>query len=699
MSKKQGKNGNAKLQTKSDYLFSMSYAPKIDESVHWLQLLPIAFFGAFVIIIVKMYSYSRNMEQFYWSSGNSNLTDFFSYYKMVAILICAVLTLVLLLYRLCTQSLSIKRCFAYIPMIIYSVMVLVSYLLSDYKEFSLLGYNDRFEGTLTLLAYMVMLFFIINTINTESGIKWAVYPIAVSSALLGILGISQATGHDFFRSSIGQKLVTPNTSVQMTETFLNGRVGSALNEAGLITQDSYTTNELIDMCKSIDIDFLGFTFNNNEIYQTVYNINYVSFYLTLLLPLFGMLFIRSVLRGKEEPVWKKFIWGALFALLVFNLIGSASSGGWLGMGFVVLAALIVLNKKVIKWWKPVVILLVLTIAIGGVTYNRWIGELTGAINSTLGKTDAGGQSAESAGNAGDTESGNEHAIASDAHKLQYIDTDGNDIIIGIDDNTLTITIYPEDTNAVRILDQNGQSIGLVPTDTNRVLAFDDERFAHCYFQAASDELGNDYFIFTSDDQETKWTFRITDDGVFYFNNLGNLVDLDKVPSVGWENNSSWGNGRGYIFSRTIPMMKDTAFIGHGADTYCIYFPHKDYVGKYNSASFANNINIIVDKPHNMYMGAWIGTGGISVLALLAMFGIYIVQSFRLYFRSKFNADDFVSFIGAGIFFGVFGFLFSALVDDSTVSVMPMFYTLIGTGIAANMMIQRRSADEKQVSLK
>ena len=327
MSKKQGKNGNAKLQTKSDYLFSMSYAPKIDESVHWLQLLPIAFFGAFVIIIVKMYSYSRNMEQFYWSSGNSNLTDFFSYYKMVAILICAVLTLVLLLYRLCTQSLSIKRCFAYIPMIIYSVMVLVSYLLSDYKEFSLLGYNDRFEGTLTLLAYMVMLFFIINTINTESGIKWAVYPIAVSSALLGILGISQATGHDFFRSSIGQKLVTPNTSVQMTETFLNGRVGSALNEAGLITQDSYTTNELIDMCKSIDIDFLGFTFNNNEIYQTVYNINYVSFYLTLLLPLFGMLFIRSVLRGKEEPVWKKFIWGALFALLVFNLIGSASSGG------------------------------------------------------------------------------------------------------------------------------------------------------------------------------------------------------------------------------------------------------------------------------------------------------------------------------------------------------------------------------------
>jgi len=142
------------------------------------------------------------------------------------------------------------------------------------------------------------------------------------------------------------------------------------------------------------------------------------------------------------------------------------------------------------------------------------------------------------------------------------------------------------------------------------------------------------------------------------------------------------------------MMKDTALIGHGADTYCLYFPHKDYVGKYNSGSYSDNINIIVDKPHNMYMGSWIGTGGISVIALLAMFGIYLAQSFRLYFRNKFSADDFISFAGAGIFFGIFGFLFSALVDDSTVSVMPMFYTLLGTGIVINIILKRRSLEKE-----
>lgn len=700
MAKKQAKDENTKSNVRSDYLFSMSYAPRIGDDTSVLQMLPIAFFGAFVIMIVKMYSYQRDMTQFYWSSGNSNLTDFFSYYKMAAILICAALAVIMLLYRLCTQSFSIKRCFAYIPMLVYSVMVLISYLLSDYKEFSWLGYNDRFEGTIVLLAYMVMLFFIINTVNSEKSVKWVIYPIAVSSALLGLIGVSQALDHDFFRSSFGQKLITPNGTVQMTEQFLSGKTGSALNEAGLITQEYYTTNELIDMCKSIDIDFLGFTFQHKEIYQTVYNINYVSFYLTLLLPLFGMLFIRSVLRGKDEPIRKKLMWGALFALLVFNLIGSASSGGWLGMGFVVLAALIVLNKKVIKWWKPVAILLAVTIAVGGITYDRWIGELTGAINGTLGRT---AQTAQDAGgNDGSGSEGGENGAAVDgegsavpaaaAHKLQYIDTDGNDIIIGIDDNTLTITTYPENTNAIKILDQDGKSIELVPTDVNPVLAFDDERFENCYLQPARDEEGNDYFIFTSDGQDTNWAFRVTEDGVFYFNNLGHLVDMDRIDSIGWEDNASWGNGRGYIFSRTIPMMKDTMLIGHGADTYCIYFPHKDYVGKYNSGSFSENINIIVDKPHNMYMGAWIGTGGISVIALLTLFFIYLVQSFRLYFKNEFGANDFASFAGAGIFFGIFGFLFAALVDDSTVSVMPMFYTLLGTGISINMIIKRRKTE-------
>ena len=638
-----------KLNQRS-YLWNMSYAPTIDESIHWFQMLPIAFFSAFVIIITRMHSYQRDMSQFYWSGGNSELTDFFSYFKMIAIIVCAVLALVLILYRLFTQSFAIKRCFAYIPMAIYSVFVIISYLCSDYKDFALLGYNDRFEGTLSLLAYMVMLFFIINSINSERNVKWVVYPIAVSSAILGVLGVSQALDHDFFRTVIGQKLITPN----------------------FMTESGSTVHELIEQAAAQGEKFLNFTFVNKEIYQTVYNINYVSFYLTLLLPLFGMLFIHSMMKGKEEKIWKKVIWGALFGLLVYNLIGSASSGGFLGMAIVVLVAIIILNKRILKWWKPLAILIVLTVLMGGVTYDRWLPELTGAISGVTGS------------NVSDTtESESETAVK---HNLEYIDTDGNNIIMGIDGSTFTFTTYPDNPIAIKIVDQDDKSIDLVPTDVSPVYGFDDERLGNCFLQPAQDEQGNNYFLFTSDGQKQNWPFRITNDGVFYLNGLGALVDLDKIPAIGWENNGSWGNGRGYIFSRTLPMMKDTMLIGNGADTYCIYFPQKDYVGKYNSVSFTENMNIIVDKPHNMYMGAWTGTGGLSVISLLAMWGIYIVQSAGIYFKRKF--ESFNEFIGCGIFLGICGFLAAALVDDSTVSVMPMFYGLLGTGIAINMILKR-----------
>lgn len=679
---KKDKKADTKLAKKSKkdpslndtgYLWSMSYAQPIDSTTHWFQMLLIAFFGACVIMITHMHSYERNMSQFYWSGGNGDLSDFFSWYKMIAILICAVLALIILLYRLCTQSFAIKRCFAYIPMIIYSVMVIISYVFSDYKEFSLLGYNDRFEGTLVLLAYMVMLFFVINSVNTETNIKWVVYSIAVTSAILGLLGITQALDMDFFRTALGQKLIVPNGIVEMNDAFLSSSFGAALNEAGLIQESTYTVNQLISMGKSIGVNYLNFTFKNREIYQTVYNINYVSFYLTLLVPLFGMLFIRSVSLGKGEKIWKKILWGALFALLVFNLIGARSSGGLMGMFFAVLVAIIVLNKRIVKWWKPVAILLALTIAIGGITFDRWSSELSGAIKGVTGANTASTDAEES------------DVVP---HKLQYIDTDGNDIYIGIDDNVLHLTVYPDNPDQIRILDQDGIAVGVKGTSVDAVMAFDDDRFVDCYLQPAQDEKGNNYYIFTHDRQEHNWPFRITEDGVFYLNNLGELVDMDKIPAVGWKNNGAWGNGRGYIFSRTIPMMKDTAILGHGADTYCLFFPHKDYVGKLNSASFAENLNIVVDKPHNMYMGAWVGTGGVSVVALLVMFAIYIVQSFKLYFRNRFDNKDFTTYAGVGIFLGIVGFLMAGLVDDSTVSVMPMFYTLLGTGIATNTLINK-----------
>ena len=626
-----------------DLVFSMSHAPSIGQGVHWFQLLPVMFFTAVVILMVRMTPYERPMAQFFWNGGGDSLTDFFSYIKMTAVLVVTGLAILILLYRVFTQSFFVKPTIIYVPMAIYLVMVVLSYLFSDYKEFSLLGWNDRFEGTLTLIAYMVMLFYIINTINTERAIKWVLYVLAGSSVLLSLLGITQALDKDFFRTVIGQKLITPN----------------------VMTDSGLTMWQLIDQAAEKGEQALNFTFLNREIYQTVYNINYVSFYLTLLLPLFGLLFIRSVLQKNDEPLYKKILWGALFALTLFNLIGSASSGGFLGMGVVVFLAIIILNKRIIQWWKPLFVLILITIVISGITYERWMPELTGAVKDTVGS------------------SVNTENINTKPAHIDYIVThkDENIIEVGIEGDLFLMKTYPGDWPSISVLDENNQPIHLAETDVSPVYRFDDERFSMCKIQPAKDEYENQYFILTID--EKNWIFAVSTEGTFYRNELGHLVSLRKIETLGWENNPNFGSGRGYIWSRTIPMMKETVLLGHGADTYCIYFPQDDYVGKYNNGG---NINLIIDKPHNMYMGMWVNTGGVSLLAFLSILAIYFYQSIKLYFGRR--DDSWLFYAGVGMFLGIVGFAASGIVNDSTVSVMPMFYGLLGIGISTNMILHR-----------
>jgi len=616
-----------RIRLSDQYLFNMSHTPGIEESTHWFQMAVAAFFTAVIVMITRMASYERPMSQFYWNNSSDQLTDFFSYYKMVAILVCALLALTILVYRAMTQSFYIKRSYAYVPMAAYSLFVIMSYIFSDYKEFSLFGWNDRFEGTLPLLAYMTMLFFIINCVNSEKNVRWIVSPLAVTSAILGLLGLSQGLGHDFFRTEIGKKLITP----------------------------SWFWDKL---------DTLNFIFKNNEIYQTVYNINYVSFYLTLLIPLFGLLFIRSVMLGKAEPVWKKILWAALFTLLIFNLIGSASSGGLMGMGIAALVAILVLNRRILDWWKPVVILLVLLIIIGGVSFERWMPELSSAIKGSI-----------------NTQTTQINQAPGVAHKVDFMETKGNDIIIGYEANTIIFTINPVNTSAIAVHDSEGNSLKLLPAEAP-FYKIDDERFEGLKAKLIYDEDENSYLVIDTNGKE--WTFRITRDGPRYLNGLRNIVELKKVPAVGWEDNQAFGSGRGYIWSRTIPMMKETILLGHGADTFCAFFPHYDYVGKWNSVSFSNNLNVVIDKPHNMYFGIIIGTGAMSLIALLVLWGVYLFQSLVLYRRIEYSG--FLPFAGAGIFIGISGFLAAAFVNDSSVSVMPMFYGLLGTGIAINMIL-------------
>ena len=91
------------------------------------------------------------------------------------------------------------------------------------------------------------------------------------------------------------------------------------------------------------------------------------------------------------------------------------------------------------------------------------------------------------------------------------------------------------------------------------------------------------------------------------------------------------------------------------------------------------------------MQYWVNTGLISLLAWLTMVGFYLVGAVKQFRKRGF--EDFCDFVNGGIFCGILGFLAVAFFNDGSVNTMPMFYTMLGTGLAINMRDQWPAAAE------
>jgi O-antigen ligase len=150
----------------------------------------------------------------------------------------------------------------------------------------------------------------------------------------------------------------------------------------------------------------------------------------------------------------------------------------------------------------------------------------------------------------------------------------------------------------------------------------------------------------------------------------------------------FATNRGYIWSRSIPMLRETILIGHGPDSYAMEFPQKDYVGKMNAY---RNASIIVDKPHNMFIQIGINTGVISVLALLAVFLMYFIDSVKLYWKR--DMTTFLDCMGVGCVTAMISYLGAGFFNDQIISVAPLFYVVVGLGIAINTLVKNQVVED------
>lgn len=402
----------------------------------------------------------------------------------------------------------------------------------------------------------------------------------------------------------------------------------------------------------------SFAFEEGTVYGPFYNTNYVGSYVLLFAPLF-ILFLIFYNNWKMKGI-------SLVAtiLLLFTLFGAKSITSEIALVGISIFAILFLAAKNMKSKK---------------TVGLFIGICLLVVISTC--------------------------IGVAPQMIQYLktcDTEKTDLehIYTLDDcvefdyqgQKLFISMTANDYEFVFDLkDQNQKILGseAVYTDDGYVnYTISDERFSEfilvpTLFSKEPEIIG---FTVRIDGKDWCFTNQMTDDGTYYYfadtakltKLSADMVSDDFAPLV---DKSSLASGRGYIWNKTIALLKNYLFLGSGADTFALVYPNDDFVDLYNNGYS----NMYVTKPHNLYLQIAIQSGVLSLICFLVFYGWYFISSLRLYFRQK--LDQPLAIAGFAIMLGTLGYMIAGLANDSTVTVAPLYWALMGLGIGINHRIR------------
>ena len=184
--------------------------------------------------------------------------------------------------------------------------------------------------------------------------------------------------------------------------------------------------------------------------------------------------------------------------------------------------------------------------------------------------------------------------------------------------------------------------------------------------------GNEYFF--SNDNE---------DGKYYYRNVyGKYTEdfYDASEQAKTFMPEKFASGRGYIWNRTFPLIKENIFIGCGPDNFVYEFPNNDYVGMANNGY----VGQVMTRPHNMYLQMAVQTGLISLVAFLVLYVLYFINSVAALRKCRVATKEYI--IGVAVCAAVSGYMICGLANDSTVCVAPLFWLLMAAGFGHNMMI-------------
>ncbi len=402
-----------------------------------------------------------------------------------------------------------------------------------------------------------------------------------------------------------------------------------------------------------DIDL---AFEKGRVFLGMYNPNYVASYFALIIPMEIALLIQN------KKWYFRILYAGMLVLSIICLLASGNRSAIAAFAVTILFILLLFNKRLIKAWK---IVLPVT-AVIAVVFGTYLKKDDFIIQKFIRLM---------------------HAEDRPEDPISEIVTGDNDVAITCNGQVFhaAYDITPEGYINMTIQDDAGTALNTTVDEATFTYAVQDERFPGFTVQAVN--LNNEIAMGVFAGNVT-WYFKKGDDGTYYYYNVyGRWDKINNAPRV-WVNFlEKRFEERGTIWSKTIPLLKNCVIFGTGADTYTVVYPQDDYVDKtYDYSTSSMDV-----KPHCLYLQIAVQSGIPALLAVLVFYIWYFVTGVRLYAKASYQ--DGMEIIGAGLLLATFTYMVISFLNDSTVTVAPIFWIMMGLGIAVNEILKKKGAGQ------
>ena len=591
---------------------------------------PIALILGIVPLIVRLtfIEPDSNLAKLY---GTTKMSDLFSQRKSLFLIIFAII-----LIGICIVF--FKKIFSKKDKIVNSILIAagvfllftaISAILSPYKQQAFYGMYDRAEGLITMACYIIIFIYSIYTFQTTDNYKYIFIPLLIVVAINSFLGLFQYIGQDLIKSDLGKLIAVPSEYQNIS---------------------------------------LALSYETGKLYGTLFHYNYVGSFVAIILPI-----LFCIAAFEKYEIGYKIFAGIGSLLCIWLLLGSTSRAGIIGLVISIIFGAIIFGKLISKRRKQfligfgciVIIAIIGNFATKGAVFARVPSLISDSFSAFKDTSDFDYREHSAVKDVKNTDKGAEITLANDTLKIGF--ENGNYIFKDSKDEVIQFVRTNDSDKSFKTDAQNFSNISL-------------------QFAKLTKTSNRADGVVVNIDNKTGFMFKLKPNNTIHLVDHNSGIDIDVVypETIGFKGKEKLGSMRGYIWGRALPLLKQNILIGSGPDTFVFRFPQNDLVGKYYAY---DTTSMVVDKPHNLYLQIALNEGVIALLAFLAVMIIYIVDSFKLYaLKNEYENDQ---ILGAATCLGVIGYLFSGLFNDSVISVAPIFWIVLGVGVAINFINRQK----------